>query len=271
MEAYFVGAARMFHVLVSGLSMLDGVLGSSAMKGSFIGESLLARHSPVGTGKQATGRVDVPGENQIVAAAVAAAAASSPPPKEKVETNTWQILVRTLTGRTVTLQVSTLSLVIALFLKRLVSWLAPSTFSVVAGFGGWRDGMGLQPRDTLHMVGRLLGGARPPAVFIPASGLARRVAWTGAGQAWTGAFDAWLAGPRVTRRMLPGLFCRVWGLAGRHGSATGDTLHMVGGCWAVLDRHRCSSRPVDLHDVWHVRVLAKHGRVLSMRGSQARG
>ena len=37
------------------------------------GESLLAGNSPVGTGEQATGRVDVPGEKQMGAAAAAAA------------------------------------------------------------------------------------------------------------------------------------------------------------------------------------------------------
>ena len=64
------------------------------------GESLLAGNSPAGTGEQATGRVDVPGEKQIVAAAAAAAAASScAPPQVKMETETWQVLVSTLTGR----------------------------------------------------------------------------------------------------------------------------------------------------------------------------
>ena len=51
------------------------------------GESLLAGNSPVGTGEQATGRVDVPGEKQMGAAAAAAAAASGcAPPQVKVET-----------------------------------------------------------------------------------------------------------------------------------------------------------------------------------------
>ena len=91
---------------------LKDLFGSSVMKGffafgSFIvweGESLLAGNSPAGTGEQATGRVDVPGEKQIVAAA--AAAASCARPVVNVETETWQVLVRTLTGRSVALQVS---------------------------------------------------------------------------------------------------------------------------------------------------------------------
>ena len=96
-----------------GLSLPVDHVGSSASDdlctfGSFNdweGESLLAGNSPVGIGEQATGRVDVPGEKQIEAAA-AAAAASGPPQIGKLEeTTNLQVLVRTLLGCTVTLQV----------------------------------------------------------------------------------------------------------------------------------------------------------------------
>ena len=74
--------------------------------GYWEGSSLLAGNSPSGTGEKATGRVDVPGEKQCVAdAAAAATAAASSPPGINVERENWQILVRTLTGRTVALQV----------------------------------------------------------------------------------------------------------------------------------------------------------------------
>ena len=97
------------------------------------GESLLAGNSP-----------QIPGEKQIVAAAAAAAAAAScSPPVVNVETRTWQILVRTLTGRSVALKCQTHSVVIAwiVFLQkelgfRLGSFYVPSWVTVVVAVWG---------------------------------------------------------------------------------------------------------------------------------------
>ena len=90
---YFVGrqlqpaACTFAGMLVLNVSEIVG----SVVEGLFAfgcldeweGESLLAGNSPVGTGEQATGRVDVPGEKQMGAAAAAAAVAASgcPPPQ----------------------------------------------------------------------------------------------------------------------------------------------------------------------------------------------
>ena len=114
------------------------------------GESLLAGNSPAGSGEQATGRVDVPGEKQIVAAAAAAAAAAASgcaPPQVKVETETWQKesylwLPPSLVGQ-LPCRCQTLSVVIAWFVslrKELGFLLAPSISFVMAGFGGMRLG-----------------------------------------------------------------------------------------------------------------------------------
>ena len=132
------------------------------------GESLLAGNSPAGTGEQATGRVDVPGEKQIVAAA-AAAASGCAPPQVKVETETWQVLVTTLTGRSaVALQVSN-----SISRDCLVCLLAEKTkvpagsFYLLRNGRVWRDEVGLQRGDVVRMAGRLVGGTRPPPVYIP--------------------------------------------------------------------------------------------------------
>ena len=140
---------------------LKDLFGSSVMKGffafgSFIvweGESLLAGNSPAGTGEQATGRVDVPGEKQIVAAA-AAAATSCSPPVVNVETETWQVLVRTFTGRSVALQVSN-SLsghCLDCLLAERVGFPVGS-FYVLRNARVWRDGVGLQREDGWAIAG----------------------------------------------------------------------------------------------------------------------
>ena len=131
------------------------------------GESLLAGNSPASTGEQATGRVDVPGEKQIVAAA-AAAASGCAPPVVKVETETWQVLVTTLTGRSVALQVSnsiSRHCLDCLLAERV--GVPVSSFYVLRNVRVWQDEVGLQRGDALRMAGRLLGGARQPPVFIP--------------------------------------------------------------------------------------------------------
>ena len=154
---------------------LRGLLGS-VLKGFFAfgsffvweGESLLAGNSPAGIVEQATGRVDVPGEKQIVAAAAAAAAASCASPVVKVETDTWQVLVRTLTGRSVALQVSnSLSrhCLDCLLAERV--GVPVGSFYVLRNARVWRNEVGLQRENALRMAGRLLGGTRPPPVFIP--------------------------------------------------------------------------------------------------------
>ena len=152
------------------------------------GESLLAGNSPAGTGEQATGRVDVPGEKQIVAAAAAAAAASGcAPPQIKVETETWQVLVTTLTGRSVALQVSnsiSRDCLVCLLAERM--GVPACSFYLLRNGRVWRDEVGLQRGDVLRMAGRLVG------VFILGSGRARRVVWRDAGQVKCGAFGAWL-------------------------------------------------------------------------------
>ena len=132
------------------------------------GESLLAGNSPVGTGEQATGRVDVPGEKQMGAAAAAAAASGCPPPQVQMENETWQILVTSLSGRSVALQVS-----LCISHDCLVDLLADRTgvpagsFYLLRNGKAWRDEDGLRKGDMVRMAGRLLGGARPPPVFIP--------------------------------------------------------------------------------------------------------
>ena len=134
------------------------------------GESLLAGNSPVGTGEQATGRVDVPGEKQMGAAAAAATVAASgcAPPQVKVENETWQILVTSLSGRSVALQVS-----FSISHDCLVNLLAERTgvpagsFYLLRNGKAWRDEDRLRRGDVVRMAGRLLGGTRPPPVFIP--------------------------------------------------------------------------------------------------------
>ena len=85
-----------------------------------------------------------------------------------VETETWQVLVRTLTGRSFALQVSnSLSghCLDCLLAERV--GVPVGSFYVLRNGRVWRDGGGLQRGDTLQMVGRLLGGARQPPVFVP--------------------------------------------------------------------------------------------------------
>ena len=130
-------------------------------------------YSPVGTGEQATGRVDVPSveHDQIEAAASAAAAtcsARSTCVNYEVLTG-HQILGRSLTGRTVTLQI-----------QRTHSWaqiewlidakvgLPIGSFYVTSGGRIVCQGnLCLQPGDCVQVVEKLLGGARPQQVFIP--------------------------------------------------------------------------------------------------------
>ena len=180
---------------------LRGLLGSVSKGffafGSFIvweGESLLAGNSPAGTGEQATGRVDVPGEKQIVAAAAAAAAASScAPPQVKVETETWQVLVRTLTGRSVALQVSnSLSrhCLDCLLAERV--GVPVGSFYVLRDGRVWQDEVGLQRGMLCGWLGACLVVLVSHLSLFRASGHARRVVWRDAGQAKCGAFGAWL-------------------------------------------------------------------------------
>ena len=143
------------------------------------GESLLAGNSPAGTGEQATGRVDVPGEKQIVAAA-AAAASSCAPPQVKMETETWQVLVSTLTGRSVALQVSN-----SISRHRLDCLLA-----VMAGFGRMR--LVCRGGMLCGWLGACLVVLVSHLSLFRASGRARRVVWRDAGQVKCGAFGAWL-------------------------------------------------------------------------------
>ena len=156
------------------------------------GESLLAGNSPAGTGEQATGRVDVPGEKQIVASAAAAAASSCAPPQVKMETETWQVLVSTLTGRSVALQVSN-----SISRHRLDCLLAERVGVPVGSFHVLRNG-----RVWLRLVcrGWMLCGWLGACLVVlvshlslfRASGRARRVVWRDAGQIKCGAFGAWL-------------------------------------------------------------------------------
>ena len=106
LEAFYDTAARLFCLVVGILECayvklkcceVMGFL-RCGLLGFWEGESLLAGRSPESTRDQATGRVDVTGEEHIAAVA-AAAAARKPPVSGNKEPNTWQILVRTLTGR----------------------------------------------------------------------------------------------------------------------------------------------------------------------------
>ena len=163
--------AGMFVLKVSEIvgSVVDGLFAFGCLD-EWEGESLLAGNSPVGTGEQATGRVDVPGEKQMGAAAAAAAVAASgcPPPQVQMENETWQILVTSLSGRTVALQVS-----LSISHDCLVDLLADRTGVLAGSFyllrngKAWRDEDGLRKGDLVRMAGRLPGGARPPPVFIP--------------------------------------------------------------------------------------------------------
>ena len=157
--------ARKFPVLMKGLSLPVELTGSSASNdlcssGSFNeweGESLLAGNSPVG-------------EKQNEAAAGAAAAAASGPPQigKVEETTKLQVLVRTLLGRTVTLQVplSPATPLLELHISQRVG-VPVHAFYVCCEGKVWRDGMELQRGMVLQMVGRLRGGSRPAPVFVP--------------------------------------------------------------------------------------------------------
>ena len=102
------------------------------------------------------------------AAAAAVAASGCAPPQVKVENETWQILVTFLSGRSVALQVS-----FSISHDCLVNLLAERTgvpagsFYLLRNGKAWRDEDRLRRGDVVRMAGRLLGGTRPPPVFIP--------------------------------------------------------------------------------------------------------
>ena len=151
------------------VSVLEGLFAFACLF-DWEGESLLAGNSPAGTGEQATGRVDVPGEKQIVAAPAAATAAASgcAPPQVKVETETWQVLVTTLTGRSVALQVSnsiSRDCLVCLLAEKIR--VPAGSIYLLRNGRVWRAEVGLQRGDVVRMAGRLIGGTRPPPVFIP--------------------------------------------------------------------------------------------------------
>ena len=149
----------------------------------------LASSPVVGTGEQATGRVDVPGEASSercmlkVAAApctVALQQATVLPERyggcvDKLERDSLliPIFVRNLSGKTLSLQVS--SQVTGGELSTTVSGVTgvpPDFFYLTIGgrIVGGQDLLGSSgafPGIHIQMNGRLRGGARPPAVFIP--------------------------------------------------------------------------------------------------------
>ena len=185
-------AARTFagmlvlNVSEIGASLVEGLFAFGCLD-EWEGESLLAGNSPVGTGEQASGRLDVPGEKQIGAAAAAAAAAASgcPPPQVQNENETWQILVTSLSGRSVSLQVS-----LSIDHDCLVDLLADRTG--VRGLGGVRMGFGRE------IVCGWLGVCLVVLVLLlflfRVSGRARRAVWRVAGLVKCDAFGAWLRG-----------------------------------------------------------------------------
>ena len=85
-----------------------------------------------------------------------------------MENETWQILVTSLSGRSVALQVS-----FSISHDCLVNLLAERTgvpagsFYLLRNGKAWRDEDRLRRGDVVRMAGRLLGGTRPPPVFIP--------------------------------------------------------------------------------------------------------
>ena len=88
--------------------------------------------------------MDVPGEKQMGAAAAAAAVAASgcAPPQVKVENETWQILVTSLSGRSVALQES-----FSISRDCLVNLLAERTGVPAGSFYLLRNGKAWQDED----------------------------------------------------------------------------------------------------------------------------
>ena len=147
----------------------------------------LASSPAVGTGVQATGRVDVPGEasDELHMLKVAAAPCTTNLQQASALSERYgggpvgkdsfsiQIFVRDLSGKTLSLQVSShatgseLSITVSG-----ITGVPPEFFYLTIGgrIFGDRDflgNFGVSSGTHVQMNGRMRGGARPPAVFIP--------------------------------------------------------------------------------------------------------
>ena len=102
------------------------------------------------------------------AAATAVAASGCAPPQVKVENETWQIFVTSLSRRSVALQVSfSISRDCLVNLLAETTWVPAGSFYLLRNGKAWRDEDRLRRGDVVRMAGRLHGGTRPPPVFIP--------------------------------------------------------------------------------------------------------
>ena len=128
------------------------------------GESLLAGNSPVGTGEQATGRVDVPGEKQISAAA-AASSSSSILVVHRLRLKWRMKLGRFGSPPSLVGQLPCRYLSLLVMSVWLISLRIEFICFVMGRLGGMRMGFG--GGMLCGWLGVCLVGARPPPVFIP--------------------------------------------------------------------------------------------------------
>ena len=147
----------------------------------------LASSPAVGTGVQATGRVDVPGEasDELHMLKVAAAPCTTNLQQASALSERYgggpvgkdsfsiQIFVRDLSGKTLSLQVSSRATGSELFFTVSgITGVPPEFFYLTIGgriFGDcdFLGKFGVSSGTHVQMNGRMRGGARPPAVFIP--------------------------------------------------------------------------------------------------------